>query len=294
MTLDKWISTSTDKWINTSTDKWEPTIYSLGSFSNELENKLLDHIFNGTYSAPDTYIGLSTAAILDDASGNAEPAGGSYARKQILPAAWNNAASRAIQNNGAITFPQATASWGTLTHWGIWNHVSDEAEVNLLVHGELPAPQIINSGNVFSVIDEGLTISFNPSGASDYLANTFLDYVFKDEAFATPNATIHVALLTANPTDAGTGSTITEPGDTYNRILHTDWTYGGTTDHIENASSIDFDNPAGSWGEITHTCQVDAVSNGNMLFYGRVGVAQTPDLGSTVSFAASAYDITVT
>lgn len=270
----------------------------MGSFSNELENKMLDHIFNGTYTAPDTYIGLSTADVLDDASGNAEPAGGAYARKQILPAGWNNAALRAIDNNGVITFDQATASWGSITHFGIWNHLSNTASANLLAHGALTNPQTVNNGNTASIADQNVTISFNVSGASDYLANTFLDYVFKDGAFSTPNASVYIALLTAKPGDDGTGSTINtnEPaaGDNYYRILHTDWT-AANAGHLENKSTINFNNPSGSWGEITHTCQVDATASaGNVLFHGRVDVAQTPTLGSTVSFAASAYDITVT
>jgi len=273
----------------------------MGSFSNQLENEMLDHVFNGTYTAPDTYIGLSTADVLDDASGNSEPAGGSYARKQILPAGWNNAASRSIDNNGVITFDQATASWGTVTHWGIWNHLSNTAEANLLAHGSLSQSQAVENGNTVSIPDKNVTISFNVSGASDYLANTFLDYVFKDGSFATPNATIHVALLTTKPTDAGTGTTITEPWvvpghqlmKNYRRQPFVDWKTA-TGGLVENNTAINFKNPSGSWGEITHTCSVDASGTGNMLFYGRVGIAQTPTQGSRVQFSADAYDITVT
>ena len=267
----------------------------MGSISNELEKKFLEHIFDDTYSAPDTYIGLSTADISDDGSGNAEPAAGSYARQQIVAAGWNSAASRAITNNGTVTFPKATAACGTITHWGIWNHLSDDAEANLLAHGSLSSGQVIANGNTVSIPDENISISFNPSGASDYLANTFLDYIFDDQAFSTPNANIHIALLTAKPTDAGTGSTITEPvANNYERKAFTSWTHGGDTSKMENQTSINFKNPSGSLGEITHTCQVDAAADGNMLFYGRVGIEQTPDQGSLVSFAASAYDITVT
>lgn len=273
----------------------------MGSFSNELEKKLLEHVFDDTYIAPDTYIGLSTADITDDASGNSEPGGGNYARKQVLVAGWNSAANRTTTNNGIITFNEASAAWGTITHWGIWNHLSDISSENLLAHGALTSSQIIANGNTASIADKSVTISFNVSGASDYLANTFLDYIFKDGAFATPNASIYIALLKNKPTDAGTGTTIAdndfEPStlNNYYRILNTSWTHGGSLNHMENQNVINFNNPSGSWGEITHTCQVDATaSGGNILFHGRVGIAQTPDQGSTVSFAASSYDITVT
>ena len=63
MGIDTWNDSGTDQWINFGTDEWLP-LSSTGAFSNELENKMLDHIFNGTYTAPDTYIGLSTSNIL--------------------------------------------------------------------------------------------------------------------------------------------------------------------------------------------------------------------------------------
>ena len=102
---------------------WTPVF---GSLSNTIENELIDHVFNAGYTAPGTvYISLSTADILDDASGNAEPGAGAYARVAVNTTGWTTAASRAINNNATITFPKATASWGTITHYGIWNHATN-------------------------------------------------------------------------------------------------------------------------------------------------------------------------
>jgi len=47
-------------------------------------------------------------------------------------------------NNGAITFPSPTASWGTVTHFGIFDAASSG---NLLFHGALTASKTINSGD---------------------------------------------------------------------------------------------------------------------------------------------------
>ncbi|RKY08024.1 MAG: hypothetical protein DRP56_04780, partial [Planctomycetota bacterium] len=104
-----------------------------GSISDYLENELLDHVFgNGTYTVPSIYIALSTADPTDDASGLAEPSGNGYAR--VAHSSWNTAASRAIDNNGTITFPQATGSWGTITHYAIFDAATAG---NMLAHGSL-------------------------------------------------------------------------------------------------------------------------------------------------------------
>lgn len=122
-----------------------------GSFSNFLELEILDQLFGGAaYSFPATlYFGLSTADPLDDASGNAEPGGGSYARDAVTANATNfpAAASGSITNDTVIEFPEATGSWGTITHGTIW----DAATVgNMLCHWDLTASKTVDSGDTVS------------------------------------------------------------------------------------------------------------------------------------------------
>jgi hypothetical protein len=71
----------------------------MGSFSNYLENELLDHVFGAAaYSAPATlYVGLSTADPTDDDSGLAEPSGNGYARVAVT----NNATNFPAASGGA-------------------------------------------------------------------------------------------------------------------------------------------------------------------------------------------------
>jgi hypothetical protein len=92
--------------------------------SNYLENKLLDHVFGGPdYVRPGTlYVALFTAAP-NDGGGGTEVSGGSYARVAVTNNATNfpAAASGAKSNGTAITFPTATAGWGTVTHWAIFD-----------------------------------------------------------------------------------------------------------------------------------------------------------------------------
>jgi hypothetical protein len=116
----------------------------MAGFSDYLENKIMDHIFGkATFTAPSNiYVALSTADPTDDASGLAEPSGGSYARKSTAPADWNAASGGAIDNANAITFAQATASWGTITHFALFDASSGG---NMLTYGALGTSKAITT-----------------------------------------------------------------------------------------------------------------------------------------------------
>lgn len=121
-----------------------------GSFSDFLELELLDHVFGAAaYSAPATlYVALFTATP-SDAGGGTECSGGSYARVAVTNNATNfPAASGGAKANGtAIEFPQATASWGTVTQFGIFDAATDG---NLLAWGDLTASKAVGDGDTIS------------------------------------------------------------------------------------------------------------------------------------------------
>lgn len=118
----------------------------MGSFGNYWENEILDHIFGkGTYTPPSNiHVALSTADPTDDGSGIAEPSGNGYARKQTAPADWNVASGGALDNANAIEFAQATGSWGTITHFALFDAATAG---NMLAHGALTASKAIGSGD---------------------------------------------------------------------------------------------------------------------------------------------------
>ena len=91
------------------------------SFSNFLETEILDHVFGGNaYSAPGTlYVGLFTAAP-SDTGGGTEVSGGGYARQSAAFTVSGNEAT----NSASIEYPTATASYGTVTHVGIFDAAS--------------------------------------------------------------------------------------------------------------------------------------------------------------------------
>ena len=133
----------------------------MGSFSDFLELELLDHVFGkAAYTAPaNLHVGLSTADPTDDASGIAEPSGGSYARVAVTNNATNfpAAVGGAKANGTAITFPEATASWGACTHFFISD---DPTAGNMLAHGALDTTKNVDTGDTvtFAIGDLDITL----------------------------------------------------------------------------------------------------------------------------------------
>ena len=118
----------------------------MSAMSDYLENEILDHILGtGAYTSPTTvYVGLSTASFNDDNSGT-ELSGSGYARQTI---AFNAAASGTADNSGSVDFPAATGSWGTVSHFGLFDASTGG---NLLIHGALTASKAVATGDILRV-----------------------------------------------------------------------------------------------------------------------------------------------
>jgi len=125
------------------------------SFSNYLETEILDHVFGGAaYTAPGTlYLALFTSNPDEDGSGT-EVSGGDYARQTIAFTVSGNTAS----NTADVEFPTATASYGTVTHVGIYDALTSG---NLMAYASLTASKTIASGDVFRVPAGDLDITLD-------------------------------------------------------------------------------------------------------------------------------------
>ena len=128
----------------------------MAELSDYLENKLLDHVLRNTsYTSPTTvYVGLFTADPTDAGSGT-EVSGGSYAR-QILSV--TTATGGIVTSSADVTFPQATASWGTISHIGLLDALSSG---NLLMHTALTTSRSIETGDVLKISTGSLTASLD-------------------------------------------------------------------------------------------------------------------------------------
>lgn len=141
------------------------------------------------------------------------------------------------------------------------------------------------------------------SAMSDYLENKLVDQIFRAQAFAFP-ATLYVGLLTAAPSDTGGGTEVT--GGSYGRatvgasLANFSGTQGagttiassGTGGQTSNNGTITFATPTAGWGAVTHFGIYDAVSGGNLLFWGALTIAKTINQGDTVTFPAASLSVT--
>lgn len=128
----------------------------MAEISNYLENALINGTIRGTsYTAPSTvYVGLYTSDPTDADTGT-EVSGGSYARQSATFAAPSNGSSA---SNADITFPQATANWGTVGWIGI---LDASTSGNLLYHTQLEASKNIETGDIFKIASGNLTVTLS-------------------------------------------------------------------------------------------------------------------------------------
>ena len=126
----------------------------MAEFSDYLENALINAVLrNTTYTSPATvYVSLYTTDPTDADTGT-EVSGGSYARTAVTMGAPSNGVST---NSADVTFPTATASWGTVTHIGIHDASTSG---NLLFHTPLDTAKTIDSGDIFKIETGNLTVT---------------------------------------------------------------------------------------------------------------------------------------
>lgn len=134
----------------------------MGSFSDYLENELLDHVFKtGSYTAPtNIYVALLTSTPDDADTGSTFPGEitGTGALVRIKCNTWDAAASGATENSQTVTFAQATGDMGTVTHFAL----ADKTTLgNALGWGALSASRVISSGDTASFATGDLDVTLD-------------------------------------------------------------------------------------------------------------------------------------
>lgn len=127
------------------------------AMSDYLEKKLLDHVYGGSaFTQPSSwYVALFTSDPADDASGT-EVSGGGYQRTAYGPTVTSGTSPQA-ENASDITFPQATADWGTVTHVAIFDA---QTGGNMLDYGPLTQSVDVQKDGVFKILAGDLTVSY--------------------------------------------------------------------------------------------------------------------------------------
>lgn len=280
----------------------------MGSLSNYAENALLGHIFTSAYTSPATvYLALLTAdPTASDGDTITEVVNsGNYARTAI---SFGAAASRRITQDALVTFPTASGSWGTVTHWAITDSGTYGAG-NVLAHGAFTSSFAPVSGNTPKVASAQVYVEIQATaggaGFTDATVNSLLGLMFDNTAYSSPAGNTFIALLNATCSDAATtmaGQTEVS-GTSYARVeVHESgsassprWTAvsGGAT---SNNAAIDYGTVgAGGWTNIVACAITTALTAGNVIAYDNTNVVDQTSVaaGDTVSFATGAFDISL-
>ena len=107
----------------------------------------------GAYSSPLTvFIGFVSGSF-GDYNVCMGLFGNGYARQLV---AFDAAVSGTADNTGAIEFSAATASWGTVSHFGLFDASTGG---NLLIHGVFAVPKLIDSGDILKIAAGKLDIT---------------------------------------------------------------------------------------------------------------------------------------
>jgi hypothetical protein len=128
----------------------------MGAKKATLANALLDAVLkNVTYTSPTSvFVALFTVAPTASTSGT-EVTGGAYVRKAVT---FSAASGGATSNTNAVTFPIASAAWGTVNAAAICDAATAG---NQLYFGNLGTPKSVGSGDQLNFAIAALSVTEN-------------------------------------------------------------------------------------------------------------------------------------
>lgn len=256
--------------------------------SNFLEKQFADRMFgrSSTWSIPNTlHLALFTALPDEDGANGAEVStsgGTSYARKGIAntsvnfdptPTSTSSPAQRGVKaNKTAIIFQPATAPWGLVVGWGLYDAATGG---NLLVYGTFDRTYDIGTTDVMTLEAFELKLCFHEIGGSTtsaltfFTQRTFLDWVFGQNSTYVVPSTLYAAFLTTMiDDDDANGVELTTSGNAYARasISNNSTTFPGFgSGQTKNAVQISWPTATADWEDVVGVVLYDASSGGNKI-----------------------------
>ena len=127
---------------------------------------------------------------------------------------------------------------------------------------------------------------------SDYLENEILDHVLGGGDYTRPS-TVYIALYTTAPTDSGGGVEVSAPSYTRKAVTNNATNWPAAAGGVKtNGSDIVFETAEESWGTIVAFGIHDAITSGNILYWGDLTSSRLIDQGDTAFFRAGTLTIT--
>lgn len=251
------------------------------ALTNYTEDAWLNHSLRNTAYTPaaTVYAALFTAAP-GEAGGGTEisTSGTNYTRKAVTFAA---AASRAIANSAAVQWLCDGTTFGTVTHWGIFDASSAG---NLLAYGSLASGSVaVVDGQTYDIAIGGIAVEITTGGAvrmTSYLVHKLLDLTFRNTAYTSP-AAVYLGYTSTLTDDDGGGTEMT--GGSYAR---NETAFGAPSSNT--CSNSDEESIAYTGVDPVGWFLADASTGGNRLFHGA-----TPQPSKFVVVAAAGLQITL-
>lgn len=131
------------------------------------------------------------------------------------------------------------------------------------------------------------------TATSNYLENALMNHLFNNTQHTSPTS-VYVALFTSDPGEDASGTEVSGTNYARVQVLPAGWN-SASNGNITNNGAITFATAgAGGWGTITHVAIFDAVSSGNMYFYGALSSSVSISENDAFQFANTALSITLT
>lgn len=267
----------------------------MSQFTDYAENQLIDRMRGQAITLPTNwYLALLSAA--DDDS-----------QTEIVDAGLE----RVPMPRDLVTWSGTQGAGSTLASYGTSHRTSNNVEADFGVavgSGSIVGIGFFDDdegGNCWAVWEPGAPIEYVPDdpvvfapasiaftlgitgGMTDFLANVYIDNLFRGEDYEV-SATMHAALFTASPSNAG-GGTEVGGGVGYARAEFegsltslagtqgegTTLASSGTSGQTSNNVQISHPAPTGNWGTIVAGGWLDAATGGNLLWWAPFAAPRT-------------------
>jgi hypothetical protein len=271
---------------------------TLGTLSNYLENKLINHLLRNTIYTRSSYIyvALYTTSPTDSKPGTEVSIEKGYARQYMGVSYAFNISGNSATNAILIQFPEATENWGTIVGVSIMDAKTDG---NILFWGETNNQININTGEIYRINPGALEIKLNggtKGGWGDGIPELILKHVLQTPSLPFSGTNVYVATGSALAIDENYTfvSWRETTGTGYSRKSATSW-YEPTSGFTTNLSNINFATPpiAADWGRITHIVIFNASTTGDALMWGKLYSPIYITAGDGLKFDAGNIDITL-
>ena len=125
---------------------------------------------------------------------------------------------------------------------------------------------------------------------TNYLEDALLNHVLRNTAYSSP-ATVYVGLYTVAPTDTGGGTEVSGYGYARQTVTFA----APVSGTCANSGAVTFPQASGGdWGTIVAMGIFDALTSGNLLYYGNLTTPKVVGNGDQISFPNGSLTVSET